>query len=156
MNTEPTDAGQQQQPDVPGSRVPVIAVFGGATDRDTLAAAEQVGREIGLSGAILLTGGDDPTATDLKGRVLSGAVKARNGGATAPWIGVVRTQMALDPKSAIDGLSLILTPGGDHLPSLWIDSCSNEALPASQSLPRKTVSPPPEILDAHFASAQRS
>jgi predicted Rossmann-fold nucleotide-binding protein len=118
MNTGRTDGtGQQQQPEVPEARVPVIAVFGGARDEDTLKAAEQIGYAIRLSRAILLTGGDDRTGTamDLKGRVLFGATDPREDVAPAPWIGVVRTQMALDPKPAADGPGLVLTPGGDHL-----------------------------------------
>jgi predicted Rossmann-fold nucleotide-binding protein len=94
---------------------PVIAVFGGAKDEPTLDAAEQVGYEIGRRHAILLTGGDDQTATDLKGRVLTGAVRARQHGASAPWVGVIRTKLASDPVPAADGLSLVLAPGGDHL-----------------------------------------
>ncbi len=116
MNTGPTDGtSQQQQPEVPEARVPVIAVFGGATDENILTAAEQVGCEIGRSDAILLTGGDNPNSPDLKGRVLRGAIDARKGDAKAPWIGVVRPGMALDPEPAPDGLSLVLTPGVDHL-----------------------------------------
>jgi predicted Rossmann-fold nucleotide-binding protein len=116
MNTAPTDsAGEQQHAEVPGKEIPVIAVFGGSRDDTTLEVAEEVGHQIGLSRAILLTGGDDPNATDLKGRVLHGAhVVAREDGAPAPWIGVVRKDETLDPEIGADGLSLILTPGGDH------------------------------------------
>ena len=116
MNTEPIDGtGQQRQAEVPEATLPVIAVFGGAEDEITLEAAEQIGYEIGLNQAILLTGGDDPNARDLKARVLRGALRARQAGATAPWVGVVRAKMATDPEPAADSLSLVLTPGGKHL-----------------------------------------
>jgi hypothetical protein len=117
MNAGPADnTGQQQQDEAPGGALPVIAVFGGAKDDLTRAAAEEIGYEIGLSHAILLTGGDDPRTGDLKGRVLAGACQARKGGAMAPWIGVVRTKLRrLYPRFGADGLSLVLTPGGDHL-----------------------------------------
>jgi predicted Rossmann-fold nucleotide-binding protein len=107
--------GQQQQAKVPHAAFPVIAVFGGADDSPTLEMVEQVGYEIGRSHAILLTGGDDPNAPDLKGHVLAGACRARRSGAKAPWIGVVRAETASDPKSAAGGLSVVLTLGGDHL-----------------------------------------
>ena len=107
--------------------LPVIAVFGGAKDDLTLYAAEQIGYEVGLRRAILLTGGDDPRAPDLKGRVLAGACGARKGGAMAPWIGVVREEPVRDPKTGVDteqprrdpefvdgGLGLALKPGGNH------------------------------------------
>jgi predicted Rossmann-fold nucleotide-binding protein len=116
MNTGPANGTcQQQQAKVPGPTLPVIAVFGGAKDEPTREAAEQIGKEIGLSQAILLTGGDDPKAKDLKGRVLAGANRAREGGAAVPWISVVRKKLALDPEFVDDGLSLVLTPGGRHL-----------------------------------------
>jgi hypothetical protein len=123
----PADAGQQQQDEVPRVALPVIAVFGGAKDDPTLDTAEQIGYEIGLSHAILLTGGDDPRARDLKGRVLAGACRARKGGAMAPWIGVVREKPIPDPETGVDreqprrdprfvddGLGLVLKPGGNH------------------------------------------
>lgn len=111
MNRGPSDGtGQQQQPGTPGATLPVIAVFGGARHTPTLDAAEQIGYQIGLNHAILLTGGDDPNAGDLKARVLAGALDARQGGAKAPWIGVVRET----PTHAADGLSLVLTPSVKH------------------------------------------
>jgi predicted Rossmann-fold nucleotide-binding protein len=115
MNTGHADGSGQQQAEAQGTALPVIAVFGGAEDEPTLKAAERVGYEIGRSRAILLTGGDDPKAKDLKGHVLAGACEARTKGATAPWIGVVRKNSRLDPKFVDDGLSLVLTPGGNHL-----------------------------------------
>jgi predicted Rossmann-fold nucleotide-binding protein len=110
----PVGSGQQQQDEMPRVAVPVIAVFGGAKDDLTRDAAEQIGYEIGLSRAILLTGGDDPRAQDLKGRALAGACRARNCGAMAPWIGVVREQPRRDPRFVDDGLGLVLQPGGNH------------------------------------------
>jgi predicted Rossmann-fold nucleotide-binding protein len=116
MRSGAADGTGQQRDEVPEAALPVIAVFGGAKDEATREVAEEAGCEIGQRNAILLTGGDDPAVKDLKGRVLFGAhVRARGGGATAPWIGVVRTVKALDPKFGADGLSLVLTPGGDHL-----------------------------------------
>jgi len=129
MNAGPVaGTGQQQQDEVSRVALPVIAVFGGAADNLTRDAAEQIGYEIGLSHAILLTGGADPRAPDLKGRVLAGACRARKkGGAMAPWIGVVREKPTRDPKTGVvreqprrdprfvnDGLSLVLAPGGNH------------------------------------------
>ena len=123
----PVGTGRQQQDDVPRVALPVIAVFGGAKDPLTLHAANQIGYEIGLRRAILLTGGDDPRAQDLKGHVLAGACRARTDGVMAPWIGVVREepvpdpqtgvtreQPRRDPKFAGDGLGLALKPGGNH------------------------------------------
>lgn len=128
MSAEPPAvSGQQQQEEVPRVALPVIAVFGGADDETTHAAAEQIGYEIGLSHAILLTGGDDPRVQDLKGRVLAGACGARKRGAMAPWIGVVRERPTRDPRTGVvteqprqdprfvdDGLGLVLKPGGNH------------------------------------------
>jgi predicted Rossmann-fold nucleotide-binding protein len=118
MNAEPTaentgTAGgtdHPRQPETPGVTLTVIAVFGGAEDEPTLKAARQIGHQISLNHAILLTGGDDPNAGDLKAHVLAGALAAREGGAKAPWIGVVRET----PTQAADGLSLVLTPGVNH------------------------------------------
>ena len=123
----PVGTGQQQQDEVPRVVLPAIAVFGGADDDLTCDAAEQIGYEIGRSHAILLTGGDDPRAQDLKGRVLAGACRARKRGAMAPWIGVVREAPIRDPKTGVfreqprrdprfvdDGLGLVLKPGGNH------------------------------------------
>ena len=73
----PAGTGRQQQGEVPKVALPVIAVFGGAKDPLTLHAANQIGYEIGLRRAILLTGGDDPKMPDLKGHVLAGACRAR-------------------------------------------------------------------------------
>ena len=127
MNAGPAAGTGQQQDEVPRVALPVIAVFGGADDDVTRDAAEQIGYEIGLSHAILLTGGDDPRAQDLKGRVLAGACRARKGGAMAPWIGVIREEPIRDPKTGVareqprrdprfvdDGLGLVLAPGGNH------------------------------------------
>lgn len=128
MNAGPAaGVGQQPHDQVPRLALPVIAVFGGADDDLTCNAAEQVGYEIGLSHAILLTGGDNPRAQDLKGRVLAGACRAREGGAMAPWIAVIREKPIRDPKTGVDreqprrdprfvddGLSLVLAPGGNN------------------------------------------
>ncbi len=110
MNTGSADGTGQQQPEIAEATLPVIAVFGGADDEIALEAAEQIGYQIGLTQAILLTGGDDASAGDLKARVLAGALRARASGAMAPWIGVVRN----NPTHVADGCSLVLTPGGNH------------------------------------------
>lgn len=109
MNTGAAD-DTGQQPEVAEATLPVIAVFGGAKDQSTLKAAGEIGYQIGLNQAILLTGGDDPNAGDLKACALAGTLRARKGGAKAPWIGVLRG----DPTYAANGLSLVLAPGGNH------------------------------------------
>lgn len=87
---------------------PVLAVFGGA-ERATLAAAESVGREIALRGAVVLTGGMRPGADAVKERALRGAESA---GSRARWIGVPGREAAGgDPVSTPTSLVLPLGYG---------------------------------------------
>lgn len=66
----------------------IVAVFGGSVPTAILTLAEEIGREIGRRGEILLTGGEGPGAVDpqtVKNRAINGAVSA-----SSPWIGIAR------------------------------------------------------------------
>jgi uncharacterized protein (TIGR00725 family) len=92
---------------------PVIGVFGSSrptTPERKL--AEEIGYQIAARGCIVLTGGDGSAGTAVRDRTITGAMRARQNGYNAAWVGVVRTPLpgATDPTKS----SIILRPGYEH------------------------------------------
>ena len=92
---------------------PVIGVFGSsrpATPERKL--AEEIGYQIAARGCVVLTGGDGSAGTAVRDRAITGAMRARQNGYDAAWVGVVRTP--LPGATEATESSIILRPGYEH------------------------------------------